>query len=271
MSAVLAAAGAGVAVWFAFPPGGGGVARLRAGPPPRRPVTGGRSWGSAALGCGVAAAVVALGAAVAGARGVVIAVAAVLVGGTIALLRRRQGNRRRRAERRADVVRGGEVIAGLLRAGRVPTTALQEAARDVEVFAPAAAEQAVGGDPGPALRRLAGVPGQEGLVGLASAWEVAARTGASLVEAVEATASALAADAEVQRVVAAELSASRAAGRVMALLPIAGLALGYLIGADPGAFLLGNPVGWACLVAGTALACAGVVWIDVVSGGSGGA
>lgn len=262
--AALAAAAAG---WLWFPAGGGGLARL-ADPGISAPVKRGRRAG------GVRLAAVALppllGGLLGGGRGVALGLVASLVGGTVAGLWGRHRERAARLARRTAVVEAGQLVAGLLRVGRVPAQALVEAAGEVAVLAVAAAELRAGGDAAAALRRQAEVPGQEGLRGLAAAWEVAAVTGASLCDAVDAAADALAADAEVARVVAAELSASRAAGRIMALLPAAGLVLGYAFGGDPIAFLLASPIGWGCLVIGTGFACAGVWWIEWVAGRSGG-
>lgn len=196
------------------------------------------------------------------------AIAQVVAAGVWLVSRRRL--RARAVTRRSQVVHAGELIAGLLRVGRVPTVALTEASVDAPVLAVAAAELAAGGEASAALRREAGVAGQEGLDDLAAAWQVSVRTGASLVEALDAAADRLAADAEVARVVEAELAATRLAGRVMACLPLAGLVLGYGLGGDPIAFLVASPVGWVCLNAGVGLACAGVLWIDTVASRAGG-
>ncbi|HOB49791.1 MAG TPA: type II secretion system F family protein [Mycobacterium sp.] len=58
----------------------------------------------------------------------------------------------------------------------------------------------------------------------------------------------------------AALSGARATAMVLAGLPILGVLLGELVGAQPVSFLLGEG-GWA-LAAGSALLCAGVVWSD---------
>ena len=44
----------------------------------------------------------------------------------------------------------------------------------------------------------------------------------------------------------------------MATLPLCGIGIGYLLGGDPARWLLAGPAGWACLLAGVLLACAGV-------------
>ena len=65
--------------------------------------------------------------------------------------------------------------------------------------------------------------------------------------------------------VAGELSAPLATGKVMAVLPGCGVALGYLLGGEPLDWLVGGPPGWACLLAGAVLACLGVLWIEALA------
>ncbi|HEX8510882.1 MAG TPA: type II secretion system protein, partial [Propionibacteriaceae bacterium] len=73
---------------------------------------------------------------------------------------------------------------------------------------------------------------------------------------------ALSADVAARAVIAGELAAPRATGKIMAVLPLCGLGMGYLLGGDPGGYLLSSPWGWGCLVGGVTLAAAGVLWID---------
>jgi tight adherence protein B len=78
-------------------------------------------------------------------------------------------------------------------------------------------------------------------------------------------ATSLAADQALTQVVNSELAAARATGKVMAILPGCGLGIGYLLGGDPARWLLAGPAGWACLLGGVALACAGVLWIEALA------
>ena len=80
----------------------------------------------------------------------------------------------------------------------------------------------------------------ESLVELGIAWEVAERTGASLNATLDALTGRLSARRTVGHMVAAELSAPRATGRLLAVLPVAGVLLGYSFGGDPLAFLTGS-------------------------------
>ncbi len=57
----------------------------------------------------------------------------------------------------------------------------------------------------------------------------------------------------------------RATAAVLAGLPVAGIALGQLIGARPLAFLCGVGAGGWLLVIGVLLACAGLMWSDRIA------
>ena len=264
----VAALCAGVAAWWLVPGASEGMGRLAGVPTAPHP---GRHrpprWGLAAL---VAAGAVLAAALLAGPGGAAATLALGQVVGCLVVLAARRAARAARARGRAAVVHAGELVAGLLRVGRVPSAALVEAAEDAPVLRVAASELVAGGDAPAALRRSAGEAGHEGLRDLAAAWEVSVRTGASLVAAVDAAAARLAAEQDVARVVDAELAAARLGGRVMAALPLVGLLLGFGLGGDPIAFLLGSLLGWTCLNVGVGLACGGVLWIDTVAERSGG-
>lgn len=184
-----------------------------------------------------------------------------------------RGHRRRATAqaRRAEVVRSCQLLGAMVRLGLVPAAALRSAAADAPLLAEVAALQAMGGPVAPALRTAAsGSPGSAGLGELAAAWQVAEVTGGSLAGTLDAVADRLAADAELRATVSAELAAPRATGRLLAALPLAGLALGYLMGGDPLAFLTGSWFGQLCLVGGVVLGSAGVVWTERLADRHGG-
>lgn len=172
----------------------------------------------------------------------------------------RRSKRRRRT--RDEVARGCSELAALLRAGHPPGRALQLVADGVPVFAEPAAYAAVGGELAEALQRVGSRPGCHGLRGLAGAWSIAERTGASLTSFLDDLAGNLAAERELGRTVETELAAPRMSGRLLGFLPLVGLALGFAIGGDPIAYLTGSPTGLVCLALGSCLAAAGVVWTE---------
>lgn len=171
--------------------------------------------------------------------------------------------RQRRAQRaQEEVARACGVLAAYLRVGQVATEGLRLAAQDCPVLDGAARIQQIGGDVVAVWRAEAQRPGHSGLADLARAWQVSSTTGSPLSASLEQVAAGLAADQTLRAVVAGELSAPRATGKVMAVLPLLGVGLGYLLGGDPLTWLLAGPLGWACLLAGLVLAAAGVTWIE---------
>lgn len=178
--------------------------------------------------------------------------------------------RRRALVRRRAVVRACQTLAGLVRIGHVPAGALAAAAAENGILAEAEAVRRVGGAVAPVFRRQAVGDGQEGLAELANAWEVAERTGASLTATLDALSDRLRDQARLRDTVRAELSAPRATGRLLGILPLAGILLGYSFGGDPLGYLTGSTAGQASLVTGSLLGCAGIVWTERIADRQGG-
>jgi tight adherence protein B len=63
----------------------------------------------------------------------------------------------------------------------------------------------------------------------------------------------------------AGMTGARTTAAVLAGLPLLGVGLGQLIGADPVAFLLSGGLGGWLLVVGVALACIGLLWSDHIT------
>lgn len=233
--------------------------RLRAGPPVEAD---GRPWprrlGLVLL---VSAALPAAG--VAGGPRVVVLTAAALLGlGTAGHLLALRRHRSRAEGSQRDVAEAAAVLAANLRTGMVPASALAAAAASCPVLEDARATMALGGEVTEVWRRQAEREGCGGLRALARGWQVAAGSGASLTGTLEQVADGLADDQSLQAVVGSELAAPRATGLLMAFLPAIGVGMGYLIGGNPLGWLTAGPAGWACLLLGVALACAGVLWIE---------
>jgi tight adherence protein B len=91
---------------------------------------------------------------------------------------------------------------------------------------------------------------------------VADRTGAPLATLLARVAAGVQDDIEIDREIATEAGPARATGTLMAALPVVGLALGTMLGANPIRVLFATVPGLACLVVGLSLACAGLWWID---------
>jgi tight adherence protein B len=211
-----------------------------------------------------------LGWSVRGGRGVLPALALWAALATVAVLVRGQLAARAVITAQAAVVEGCEQLASLMRIGLAPSAAVAGIARESPLFAEIAAVQAVGGDPVAALRRLSARPGASGLADLACAWQVASRSGASMTPAIEAMAAQLASTRDLRLVVAAELAAPRATSRLLACLPLVGVGVGFAMGGNPLRFLTESLPGQACLLAGVLLACAGVLWSELLARRAGG-
>lgn len=199
------------------------------------------------------------------AAGVLCSAATVIAatGARVVVQRRRLTAARRRA---AGISRACAVLSAEMELGKIPSTALRVAAEDCPELASAAAASTIGADVVEVWKSQGSKPGGAGLQILARAWQVAVNTGAPLGPSLETVAVALRADEEVDRLVAGELAAPRLTGLLLGLLPLGGVGLGYLIGGDPIGFLTGTPWGWACLLAGCLLACAGVLWTEHLGG-----
>lgn len=170
--------------------------------------------------------------------------------------------RRRRTRRAAEVAQACDLVGSLVAIGHIPEAALVLAAEDCAVLEPVVAAHRVGTDVAAALRVAGSRPGGEGLVRLAQAWEVGARTGAPLGKALAAVAEAVRRDRDIERVVMAELAGPRASGQVLGVLPLVGLLAGFLMGGDPLRFFVTGVLGPVCLVLGTSLACSGLLWTE---------
>lgn len=173
--------------------------------------------------------------------------------------------RSRAGAARQLVAQACSILATQVRIGQPPLVAISSAAQDCPVLRPAVAIVDLGGDPAVVWRRQARTPGFSGLDDLARAWQLANRTGADMAESLDRVADALFEDDAVGLVVASEAAGPRASGKIMAVLPLAGIGLGYVIGGNPVQFLIGTPYGWGCLVLGTGLACVGVLWMEWVA------
>ncbi|MGO4956799.1 type II secretion system F family protein [Luteococcus sp. Sow4_B9] len=233
------------------------------GPPTRadRP----RRWLRWCLAAGGVVGVLVVCAAVGGANLVCWAVTAAALGLTVGGLGWQRLQQRRADRSAAEVAQGMRVLAAQLRIGAVPGQALQRAAEQTSAFERPAATLAIGGDPAAALRRAAEAPGHEAILGLARAWELCERTGAPIAELAARAGEQAREERASSELVEAELAGPRATARLLALLPLVGIGLGRVVGADPVGFLLGQLPGQVCLMAGVVLACAGVWWTELMA------
>jgi tight adherence protein B len=193
----------------------------------------------------------------------VVTIAAV---GLFGLRQWRAGRRRERLrERRRLVSEAIGLMSAELRAGILPQRVLTGLAREFDFFGPASRAAELGGDVAAALRTAADETGAELLDDLAGAWLVAERAGAPLARVLDRLEETARGDLDIEREVAAGLAPARATGRLMAVLPVFGLALGSGMGGDPVTILTGTLPGVLCLAAGCGLACVGVAWVERIA------
>ena len=173
--------------------------------------------------------------------------------------------RKRQRERRRLVSEAIGLMAAELRGGILPQRVLTGLAAEFDFLAPAARAADLGGDMPAALRMAADETGAELLAELAGAWLVAERSGAPLAHVLDRLEETARGDLEIEREVESGLAPARATGRLMAVLPVFGLALGSGMGGDPVEILTGTFPGVLCLAAGCGLACAGVAWVERIA------
>lgn len=95
---------------------------------------------------------------------------------------------------------------------------------------------------------------------VAACIETAEASGSPLAGVLDRLAAQLEADADAAAARAVALAGPRATSQVLSVLPIAGLGLGLLMGADPVGMLLSTPLGSLCLGLGFVLTLAGRWW-----------
>lgn len=234
------------------------VARLRPAAGRRPP---GRSWPTWSVAVGVTLA----GALVAGPGGAVVGLLGALLG---TRSRARSRAQRRAAEAAEELAAAVRRVADELRAGAHPAAALRGVAADGPraraILAPAAAAAALGEGVPAALRRAADEHPEVAadLGRIASAWAVAETHGAPLADLLASVHADLEWRGRFAAGVRAGLAGPRATATVLTALPLVGLGLGQLSGADPVGVLRGGLTGQVLLVSGAILTAAGVLWTE---------
>jgi tight adherence protein B len=95
---------------------------------------------------------------------------------------------------------------------------------------------------------------------VAAALVVADRTGAPVAEVLDRLDADLRATARLRTAAVAQAAGSRASAWLLAVLPLAGLALGPTVGADSARIILHTPLGAGCVGAALVLQLAGLAW-----------
>ena len=100
-------------------------------------------------------------------------------------------------------------------------------------------------------------------------WRVAVDGGAGLADGLDRLGAGLRAERDQRNALRAQLVSAWSSVVVLALLPVAALAMGGAMGADPMRVLLHTPAGLGCLALGLLLEATGLWWARrIVRGGS---
>ena len=174
------------------------------------------------------------------------------------------GSRRRKAKQRARTLQAIAALASELEAGASPMESLQRAQGDPSVWPHAAAAARWGDGVADGLDRDAQVDPVLGQV--AACWRIGSR-GAGLVEAIQHVAASARTAEDVRVEMEAQLAGPRSTARLLSGLPVIGLGLGLMLGADPLDWLLGTLPGLVCLVAGVTLTLVGMWWTSRIAAG----
>lgn len=217
------------------------------------------------------AVVVASLAAMAMALPVAVTLAAGIVVGTNMLRRRRTKARRAYATEAAALQSALEVLIGELRVGAHPVAAIDVAAREVdgpvaESLRGVAARARLGADVAAGIRSIAASSRLSAhWERLALFWGLAQTHGLAIATLMRAAHRDLVERDRFSARVDAGMAGARTTAAVLAGLPVLGIGLGELIGAEPLGFLLSGGVGGWLLAAGVTLACCGLVWSDRIT------
>ena len=198
-------------------------------------------------------------------------VAAALVTGAVVARRRQAGRRARRRSEAAALRDALDVLVGELRVGAHPVTAFGVAAGEVDgpvaaAMGAVASRGHLGADVSAGLRAAAGaseLPGH--WERLAVCWQLAQTHGLAIATLMQAAQRDIAERERFSAKFDAGLAGARATAGILAALPLFGIALGQLIGADSLGFLMAGGVGGWLLVTGVALCCLGLWWSDRIA------
>lgn len=169
---------------------------------------------------------------------------------------RLHGRQARQAADRKAAIHAIAALAAELRAGTPQNRALQRAGD--AVWPAACGAVRFDGDVAEALRIDAERTPM--ITPIAACWAVASQQGNGLAVAVSRMADQARASEEIRLQLSGQMAGPRATARILMILPIFGIAMGVMMGVDPLVWLLGNPLGFCCLLGGCALAAIGYWW-----------
>ncbi len=199
--------------------------------------------------------------------------AAAILAVTLAVRRRGAAARRRRSAESAALRDGLDMVAGELRAGAHPVAAFAAAGAELggvvgDRLCLVAARGRLGADVAMGLRAAAGRSAlPDSWHRLAVCWQLSAAHGLAIATLMRAAQHDIVERDRFRARVDAGLAGARTTAATLAGMPVLGIGLGQLIGADPLGFLFSGGPGGVLLVIGIALSCLGLYWSDRIVGG----
>lgn len=196
------------------------------------------------------------------------ALAAGVLTGTVIARRRRAARRRRRRDEARVLAAALDTVVGELRVGAHPVRAFAAAAGECvppvgAVLRAVAARARLGGEVSAGLRAAGAATAVPAYwERIAVCWQLAADHGLMIATLMQAAHSDIMERQRYADRLNAALAGARATAVILAALPVAGVVLGQLIGADPLGFLLGGGAGGWLLITGVGLVAAGLIWSD---------
>jgi tight adherence protein B len=194
-----------------------------------------------------------------------------IVGVTLWMRRRRRVRLRGRAAESEALQGALDVLVGELRVGAHPVAAFSVAATECDGAVAAslravAARARLGADVAAGLHSVArssSLPAH--WERLAVCWQLAQDHGLAIATLMQTAQRDIVERGRFSAKVDAGMTGARTTAAVLAGLPLLGIGLGQLIGAEPMSFLLSGGVGGWLLVIGVALACGGLMWSDHIT------
>ncbi len=160
-------------------------------------------------------------------------------------------------------------VATRLRSGATTEAAWRQALTRLGLVAPGDAELDSYGVPG-ALRRLWGMPARTlrksgdmrtGIPPAVAVCRMSHLTGAPTADVLDSCAHGVMEAAEASAARRVALAGPKASARMLSWLPLLGLGLGMVMGADPLGFLTGSMIGMGCLLVGLMFEVVGILWV----------
>ncbi len=172
-----------------------------------------------------------------------------------------RGRRKAISEQREETLRAISALVAELKAGHAPEAALINVGPQTWPLAYRAA--VAQSDTVEALTRDAGA--RPDLRSLAACWQVGLNSGAGLAASIAQLYLSLRAQQETRAHLEAELAGPRATAVTLGFLPVIGIGLGYMLGAQPLTWFFSSLLGVGTLIFGVGVTLLGLWWTSKIA------